>query len=365
MSDILSLPKTPEGAVDLLSMTPAELEAFVLSLGEPRYRAEQLFVWMHRGAELSEMNNLPKAFREKIAAAAEYRLPKIEQKFVSAKDGTVKYLFALPDGECVESVFMRYEHGNTICVSSQAGCRMGCRFCASTLTGRVRNLCASEILGQVIVASRDTGERIGGVVMMGIGEPLDNYDNAVRFLHLVSEPRGLGIGLRHISVSSCGLADGIRRLAGEDLPVTLSLSLHATTDEKRSALMPVNRRYPLREVLGACRYYFEKTGRRVSFEYTLIAGENDTVAEAEALAKLLRREVGSVLHVNLIMLNEVRETGLKTSPRKNAEAFRDTLVRLGVTATIRRRLGSDIDASCGQLRLRRLEAAGEAGERGE
>ena len=341
---------------DILSLFPEELTQFVRSIGEKDFRAKQLYGWMQKGAAIDEMTNLPAAFREKLKECSEYRLPKIEEKYVSQKDGTVKYLFSLIDGECVESVFMRYEHGNTICVSSQAGCRMGCKFCASTLRGKVRDLTASEILGQVIAAQRDTGERIGGVVMMGIGEPLDNYDNSVRFLRLVSHPDGLNIGLRHISLSTCGLVDKIARLAEEDLPITLSISLHASDDETRSALVPVNNRWPIAALLGACRDYFARTGRRVSFEYTLIGGKNDSLEGARALAKLLKNGMHAVCHVNLILLNEVAETGLSTVARKNAEAFRDELCRLGVNATIRRRLGSDIDASCGQLRLRHTQS---------
>jgi len=340
---------------DILSMYPEELKEFVRSIGEKDFRAKQLYGWMQKGASLEEMTNLPAAFRAKLAESAEYRLPVILEKYVSRKDGTIKYLFSLIDGECVESVFMRYEHGNTLCVSSQAGCRMGCRFCASTLQGRTRDLTASEILGQVIAAQRDTGERVGGVVMMGIGEPLDNYDNSVRFLKLVSHPEGLNIGLRHISLSTCGLADRIRRLAEEDLPITLSISLHASDDETRSALMPVNNRWPIDALLSACRDYFARTGRRVSFEYTLIGGKNDSIPQAQALARRLKEGMHAVCHVNLILLNEVAETGLSTVARKNAEMFRDELCRSGINATIRRRLGSDINASCGQLRLRHRE----------
>ena len=344
---------------DILSMSLDELKAFVRSLGEKDFRAAQLYGWMQKGAAIEEMTNLPAAFRAKIAEAAEYRLPKIAEKYVSKKDGTIKYLFSLIDGECVESVFMRYEHGNTICVSSQAGCRMGCKFCASTLRGKVRDLTASEILGQVLAAQRDTGERIGGVVMMGIGEPLDNYDNSVRFLRLVSCPEGLNIGLRHISLSTCGLVPGIRRLAEENLPITLSISLHASDDETRSALMPVNNRWPIDTLLAACRDYFAKTGRRVSFEYTLIGGKNDSIPQAQALARRLKAGMHAVCHVNLIMLNEVAETGLSAPGRQRAKEFAEELNRNGVGATIRRRLGSDINASCGQLRLRKLAADAE------
>ncbi len=349
--------KTP--LPDILSMYPEELTAFVRTLGEKDFRAKQLYQWMQKGATFPEMTNLPAAFKEKLAASTEYRLPKIEEKLVSKLDGTVKYLFSLLDGECVESVFMRYEHGNTLCISSQAGCRMGCKFCASTLNGKVRDLTPSEMLGQVIMAQRDTGERIGGIVMMGIGEPLDNYDNTVRFLRLVSHPEGLNIGLRHISLSTCGIIPQIQRLAGENLPITLSISLHASDDGTRDALMPVNRKYPIDPLLTACRDYFAVTGRRVSFEYTLISGKNDSLSQADALAARLKTGMRSPCHVNLIMLNEVKETGLTTVARKNAEAFRDQLLKRGVNATIRRRLGGDIQASCGQLRLRHQERAGQ------
>ncbi len=339
---------------DMMSMMPEELAEFVRSIGEKPYRAEQLFAWMAKGAEIDEMTNLPKSFRDKLKECAEYRLPKIEEKFVSKIDGTVKYLFSLVDGECVESVLMKYEHGNTLCVSSQAGCAMGCRFCASTLNGRVRNLTPSEILGQAAKAAYDSGERVDGIVMMGIGEPLDNYDNVIRFLKLVSHEKGMGIGLRHISLSTCGLVPKIYDLAEEGLPVTLSVSLHAWDDAVRDELMPVNRKYKIRQLLDACRNYFEKTGRRVSFEYTLIAGKNDSKEDAVQLAKVIRQGMRVPTHVNLILLNEVKETGLKTPARQRAREFAAELDRNGVNATVRRKLGSDIDASCGQLRLKKL-----------
>lgn len=337
-------------AYDILSMTRDELRELVVSWGEKRFRADQLFGWMQKGAALDEMTNLPRAFRDMIAERCEYRLPVVEQRFESALDDTVKYVFRLIDGECVESVFMRYEHGVSVCVSSQVGCAMGCRFCASTIGGRVRQLTASEILGQVIAVGRDRGERIDGVVMMGIGEPLDNYENTVRFLRLVSSPEGLNIGLRHISVSTCGLVPRIRDLAKEGLPVTLSVSLHAPTDDERDAIMPVNRRWPIAELMGACRDYFADTGRRISFEYTLIGGKNDRPQDARTLAQLLRREIGPVVHVNLIPVNEVKETGLCPPPRAKCVEFCEALKRMGVNATIRRTLGADINASCGQLR---------------
>lgn len=343
---------------DIMSMTLPELTEFVKTLGEPSFRAKQLFTWMHTATPIDEMTNLSKKFRERLKEEADYRLPTIEEKFTSKLDGTVKYLFALSDGECVESVLMKYEHGNTICVSSQAGCRMGCKFCASTLAGKVRDLTPSEILGQVALAARDSGERVHGIVMMGIGEPLDNYDNVIRFLRLVGDENGLNIGMRHISLSTCGIVPGIKRLADEGIPVTLSVSLHAYDNETRRSIMPIANKYGIDELLSACKYYFNKTGRRVSFEYTLINGKNDSMADAAGLAALLKRGMGVPCHVNLIMLNEVDETGLKTVNRKNAVAFADELCRLGQNATVRRRLGSDIDASCGQLRLNRNRESG-------
>lgn len=348
---------TEQARPDLLSMTLPELTELVTTLGAPKYRAEQVYTWLSKGVAPLDMQNLPKDFRQKLTDATEWRLPQIAEKYVSKEDGTVKYLLSLVDGECVECVFMEYHHGTTLCVSSQAGCRMGCKFCASTLNGKVRDLHPSEILGQVIVASRDTGKRVDGIVMMGIGEPLDNYDNVIRFLHLVSDAKGLNIGLRHISLSTCGLVPKIYDLANEGLPITLSVSLHAADDDTRSALMPVNKSYPIHKLLAACRHYFEKTGRRVSFEYTLIAGQNDSVPQAKKLAALLRTGMRCPTHVNLILLNAVAETGLVRPAREQAEKFRQTLENAGINATIRRRLGSDIDASCGQLRLKRLAQA--------
>lgn len=344
-------------AYDILSMTRDELRELVTLWGEKKFRADQLYGWMQKGARLDEMTNLPRAFRDMVEERCEYRLPEIAQRFESALDGTVKYVFRLIDGEFVESVFMRYEHGVSVCVSSQVGCAMGCRFCASTIGGRVRSLTASEILGQVIAVGRDRQERIDGVVMMGIGEPLDNYENTVRFLRLVSLPEGLNIGLRHISVSTCGLVPGIRALAKEGLPVTLSVSLHAPDDEARSAIMPVNRRYPISDLMAACRDFFAETGRRISFEYTLIGGKNDRMSDARALAGLLRHRIGPVVHVNLIPVNEVKETGLCPPPRARCVEFCEALKRMGVNATVRRTLGADINASCGQLRRRAQSSA--------
>jgi 23S rRNA (adenine2503-C2)-methyltransferase len=287
----------------------------------------------------------------------------IRRKLCSAIDETVKYLFELSDGNCIESVVMKYEHGYTICVSSQVGCRMGCRFCASTLAGRVRDLEAGEILGQIISAQRDLGIRISNVVMMGIGEPLDNFDNVVKFLRLVNLPEGINIGYRHISLSTCGVVPGIYELAKLDLPITLSISLHASDDATRSEIMPVNRAWSIDKLLDACRDYYKVTGRRMSFEYTLISGKNDTVQSALSLAELLNsklrsRKEGMPIHVNLIPVNEVTESGFKSSDRASVKRFAATLESNGIRATVRRTLGSDINASCGQLRREEAESDG-------
>ena len=292
-------------------MEKAELCDYFKSIGEPKFRAEQVFGWLSRGASFGEMTNLPKALREKLAANCLDTLPVVEQKLVSKLDGTIKYLFKLYDGACIESVFMKYNHGNTLCISSQVGCRMGCKFCASTIGGKARDLLPSELLGQVIAAEKDSGERISNIVMMGIGEPMDNYDNVVKFLKLVNAEGGLNIGYRHISLSTCGVVPGIMKLAEEEFPLTLSISLHAATDEKRSEIMPVNKKWNLDELLSACVSYYKKTGRRISFEYTLISGKNDSVKDAQELGRLLKnafRGTGAPIHVNLIRVNEVAET---------------------------------------------------------
>ncbi len=338
---------------DLLSMDLSELSALCAELGEPAYRAKQILSHLDEGIHPAEMTTLPKALRARLLEISEWRMPTLADTLVSKKDGTVKYLFRLLDGECIESVLMRYRHGNTLCISSQVGCRMGCRFCASTLGGRVRNLLPSEMLGQVLAAKRLSGERVSNIVMMGIGEPLDNYDNVVKFLHLVNRGDGEGIGYRHISLSTCGLADGIRRLAREGLPITLSVSLHAATDEARDAIMPVNRRYPIADLMEACSDWFRITGRRISFEYALIAGKNDREEDARRLAHLLRSTVGAdgaPVHVNLIRVNAVKETGFTGTSAPAATAFAKRLEALGLVATVRRRLGDDVNAACGQLR---------------
>jgi len=338
---------------DILSMFPEELASFLEN--EPKYRVKQLFSWLHKGATFDEMTNLPKKMREDLSERSYIALPTILQKYVSKLDGTVKYLFKLYDGQCIESVVMKYKHGNTICISSQAGCKMGCKFCASTRNGWVRNLTPSEMLGQVLAAQKDTGLRISNIVLMGIGEPLDNYDNVMKFLRLVSLDEGLNIGLRHISLSTCGVVDKIYSLAEEDMALTLSVSLHHSNDNDRSALMPINKKWNIDSLLDACRAYFEKTGRRISFEYAVISGVNDNKQQADSLADLLIKKLPKIpYHVNLIPVNTVEGTGFK-SEMKSAMAFQANLEKRGINATIRRKLGSDINASCGQLRRTEME----------
>ena len=332
---------------DIKSMTREELSAELSALGEPAFRAKQVFSWLHRGASFDEMTNLPKTLRSRLAEEYELHRPEIARRQVSAKDGTVKYLWRLRDGCCVESVLMRYHHGNTVCISSEVGCAMGCAFCASTRGGLVRRLLPSEMLDQVLFTQIDSGLPISNIVLMGIGEPLDNFDNVRRFLTLVNDPEGMNIGMRHISLSTCGLVEGIDRLAEENLQLTLSVSLHAPDDALRSRLMPVNRRYDVETLLDACRRYFETTGRRISFEYAMIDGQNDT---PEMAALLIRRLRGLPAHVNLIPLNRIEESPLQPSTRQAVLAFQQALEAAGITATVRRTLGSDIDASCGQLR---------------
>lgn len=340
---------------DLRSFTDEELKEQMLALQQPAYRAGQLFTQLHRGVQPEEMTNLGRALLALLREHYRWPLPQIEKKLVSSLDGTVKYLFSLEDGACIESVVMQYEHGLTICISSQVGCRMGCRFCASTIGGKVRDLNASELLGQVLAAQKDLGRRIGNIVLMGIGEPLDNYDNVLRFLKLVSHPDGLNIGLRHISLSTCGIVPRILDLAREDLPITLSISLHAMDNATRDELMPVNRKYPVETLLDACKTYFETTNRRISFEYTLIAGKNDSPEQAEQLARLLNRHLRTrtqtmPIHVNLIPVNEVEETGFRHTGAAGVRRFAEVLEKNGIRATVRRKLGADINASCGQLR---------------
>lgn len=338
---------------DLLSLTKEELCEVLSEYGQPKYRATQIFTQLSRGVTVAEMTNLPRALRETLAEDCIDTLPRVEKKLVSRIDGTVKYLFSLHDGECIESVLMRYKHGNTLCISSQVGCRMGCAFCASTIGGKVRDLLPSEMLGQIIAAQLDTGERVSNVVMMGIGEPLDNFENVKKFLRLVNCEQGLNIGYRHISLSTCGVADRIYDLAQEELPITLSISLHESDNEKRSSLMPINKKYPLPTLMRACVDYYKTTKRRISFEYTLISGKNDSEDDAKRLGELLIssfRGTGAPLHVNLIRVNEVEGKPFVRGQRESVQHFAECLEKMGIVATVRRRLGSDVNAACGQLR---------------
>ncbi len=339
---------------DLRSLSFEELSEELALMGEKPFRAKQVFSWLHekQAADFSEMTDLSKALREKLAGRFALTALEPADVLVSKLDGTRKYLFRLADGNVIESVWMEYRHGNSVCISTQAGCRMGCRFCASTLDGLARNLSPGEMLEQVYRMGRLMGKRVSNVVLMGSGEPLDNYDNVVRFIRLVTDGRGLGLSARSITLSTCGLPEEIRCLAGEGLPVTLALSLHAPNDEKRRELMPVARKYSLEEVLCACDYYFEQTGRRISFEYSLVGGVNDTREEAEALAALLGRRN---CHVNLIPVNPVRERNYVRSGRQAILDFKNVLEKYEINATIRREMGRDISGACGQLRRGYLE----------
>lgn len=334
-------------------MLPAELEAFLAERGEPKFRAKQILTWLGRGVRsFDEMLNLPKPLREKLAAECEISSLRCLRKQVSARDGTVKYLWELPDGNAVETVVMRYAHGATVCISSQVGCRMGCAFCASTIGGLVRNLTAGEMLDEVLYSQADYGEKIGRVVLMGIGEPLDNYDNVLRFLRLANLPEGLNLGMRHISLSTCGLTEGIEKLARENLQLTLALSLHAPDDETRTRLMPANRGRGVAALLRCCQEYFAATGRRITFEYAMIDGVNDSLEQAAALAALAKQ---AKAHVNLIPLNHVEEREFAPSRPERMRRFCEVLEQKGANYTVRRSLGGDIASSCGQLRRRELE----------
>ncbi len=339
--------------LDIRSLDLDAVTEFVTGLGEPKFRALQLFKWLQSGVEsFDEMTNIPVSLRQKLNDTSYIASVKALRKYVSQIDGTVKYVYELYDGELIESVLMKYEHGYTVCVSTQVGCRMGCKFCASGLYGLTRNLTASEILAQITYAQRDNDIRISNIVMMGMGEPLDNFDNSIKFLKLVSDENGLNIGLRHISLSTSGVVSGIKRLAEYNLPITLSISLHAPNDEIRNRTMPVNKKWNIDQLLNACRDYQKITTRRISFEYALIEGVNDSDACAKELAKRLK---GIMCHVNLIPANPVKENTFKKPDRKAIIAFQKKLESLGVNATIRRTLGADIDASCGQLKKKTKE----------
>ena len=337
--------------VDLKSMTLEELTAWVKEQGEPAFRAKQIFKWIYRGVtSFSEMTDLSKSLREKLEQQAFLTEPKVARKQESKLDGTIKYLWELSDGNCIETVLMRYKHGNTVCISCQVGCRMGCAFCASTLAGKVRDLTPAEMIDQVLFTQLDSGVEISNIVLMGIGEPLDNFDTVMTFLKLVNHPDGLNIGMRHISLSTCGLVEQIDKLAQYGLQLTLSVSLHAPDDETRSKLMPVNRSVGVEKLMDTCRRYFQTTGRRISYEYAMIDGVNDSDAQAELLAQRLKGAPG---HVNLIPLNDVEESPLK--PSRRVAAFQKRLESHGLTVTVRRKLGGDIDASCGQLRRKAMK----------
>ncbi len=334
--------------INLLDYSCDDLKKLAKEFGQPEFRGKQIFEWIYRGADsFEDMSNLPKNFREKLSQEATINSVKICEKYVSKIDETRKYLLELSDGNFIESVLMKYEYGYTICVSSQVGCKMGCKFCASTLNGWVRNLTPGEILGQVMCVQKDLGQRISNIVMMGIGEPFDNFDNVLKFIELVNAPGGLNIGQRHISISTCGLADRIRELADKKMQITLLISLHAPDDERRSQIMPINNKYSSSQLMDACDFYIQQTGRRISFEYTLISGVNDNLSEADTLADLVR---GKLCHVNLIPVNKVAETGFDKSSRQRVEQFRTRLEKRGISATVRREMGSDINAACGQLR---------------
>ncbi len=337
--------------VDIKSLTYDELEEFVISLGEPKFRAKQLYEWMHvhLARNYDDMKNIPASLKGKLVDKCEYTSLSIARMQESAIDGTRKYLFELSDGNFVESVFMRYKHGNSVCISSQVGCRMGCKFCASTLDGLERNLKPSEMLDQIYAISADTDERVSNIVVMGTGEPLDNYDTVVRFIDIISNDKGLNISQRNITVSTCGLVPMIDKLSKEKLQITLALSLHATTDDKRRKLMPIANKYSIDELIATCKNYFETTGRRISFEYALVEGVNDTKEDASELSDIARQVSA---HVNLIPVNPIKERDYKRSSKENIIAFKNKLEKNGINVTIRRELGSDIDGACGQLRRR-------------
>ena len=334
---------------DIASYSFEELQEEMLAIGEKGFRSRQIYSWIHEKLvdDFEEMTNLPKTLRQKLEAAYEIRRVEMEKRQISKIDGTNKFLFCLKDGNMVESVLMKYKHGNSVCISSQVGCRMGCRFCASTIGGLTRNLLPSEMLDQVYRIQELTGERVSNVVVMGTGEPLDNYDNLLRFIRILSDEKGQNISQRNLTVSTCGLVPRIRQLAEEDLTITLALSLHAPNDEKRKELMPIAYKYSLSEVFPACKYYFEKTGRRLTFEYSLVGGKNDSQEDARQLAGLVH---GLNCHINLIPVNPIKERDFVQSDKKVIENFKNKLEKYRINVTIRREMGRDIDGACGQLR---------------
>lgn len=341
--------------MDLKSMTLSELEVYMESIHQRKFRAKQIYEWMHKhlASSMEEMNNIPKALKEKISADYEIYGVKPIECFASKLDGTRKYLFELHDGNIIESVLMKYKHGNSVCISSQAGCRMGCRFCASTLGGLDRNLEPSEMLSQIYYIQKDTKERVSNVVVMGTGEPMDNYDNILRFLELLTDENGLNISQRNITISTCGIVPKIEELAKEKLQITLAISLHAPNDEMRRELMPIANKYSMDELLKACKYYIKETNRRITFEYSLVAGVNDKPEHARQLCQRLK---GFLCHVNLIPVNPIKERDYKQSLPESIMEFKKILEKNRVNVTIRREMGADINAACGQLRRKKLQS---------
>lgn len=339
--------------MDIKSLNMEELTAFVVGLGEKKFRGKQLYEWLHvrQAASFDEMTNLSKEFRERLKETCELVSLRQVDVQISAIDGTRKYLFALSDGNVIESVLMRYKHGNSVCISSQVGCRMGCRFCASTLDGLVRGLAPSEMLDQIYRISKDIGERVSNVVVMGTGEPMDNFDNLLKFIELLTDENGLHISQRNLTVSTCGIVPRMRELADYKLAITLALSLHASNQKKRLSLMPVANKYEIHEVVDACRYYFAQTGRRVTFEYSLVGGVNDTDEDAAELSQLIR---GMNCHVNLIPVNPIKERDYVQSDTESIQAFKAKLEKNGINVTVRREMGRDIDGACGQLRRKHM-----------
>ena len=339
--------------LNLLDYTLEELQSWMKENNEPAFRAKQVFSWIYKQVyNFEDMKNIPKSLKEKLEKSFIIDMPKIEHVYESKVDGTKKILLAFRDGNLIEAVLMKYKHGNSICISTQVGCRMGCKFCASTLGGRIRNLTAGEILSEIIIAQDYLGERISNIVLMGSGEPLDNYDNVIKFLKLVNADYGLNIGQRHITLSTCGIVPKIYELADLELSVTLAISLHAFSDEKRREIMPIAKKYSISEILEACEYYIKKTGRRITFEYSLVSGVNDGSEDAKSLSKLVK---GMLCHVNLIPVNEIKENTLKRPSKKNILQFEEILKENGIEVTVRREMGTDINAACGQLRRSYLE----------
>lgn len=338
---------------NILDFSLEDLNKWMVENNESKFRSKQVFSWIYKEVwNFDDMKNIPGSLKEKLKENFYIGIPEVEAKYVSQIDGTIKLLLRFKDGNIIESVIMKYKHGNSICISTQVGCRMGCKFCASTIGGRVRNLTAGEILSEVMAAQHLIGERISNIVLMGSGEPLDNYDNVMKFLELVNADYGLNIGQRHITLSTCGIVPKIYELSDSGLSITLAISLHAFSDEKRKEIMPIANKYSIAEILDACRYYIEKTNRRITFEYSLVKDVNDSIEDAKALGKLLK---GLLCHVNLIPVNEVKENSFKRSSQKTIENFENALKSAGIEVTVRREMGADINAACGQLRRSHLE----------